>query len=172
MFLLNAVAFAVGLSASLSLPKPLSTISSELCKQNAKQTMSSLSVTPLPSRGPRGPLDKLKVFFRMKSAPHHMVSQTQTLPCLPPTGTSSSTTSVLEAPVQPVLPVPPMLCPPCPGSRPPTASSGEPLIVLCSGAPAPGPATHHLCVTGHLSLLMVTLATHDTAFLAESTDEG
>lgn len=118
MFLLNAVAFAEGLSASSSLPKPLSTISPELCKQSAKQTMSRLNVTPLPSRGPYGPQEELKLFFRMKRALHHTVSQKQTLPRLPPTETCSDTTSVLKAPcVCPARAT--MLCPPCTGSRPP-----------------------------------------------------
>lgn len=103
----------------------------------------------------------------MKRTLHHMASQTQTLPYLSPTGAPSNTMSVLKAPCA------------CPAGAtdaqdlaPPPTSSGKPLIVLCSGVPAPGPATHHLCVAGHLSLLMVTSVTDDTAFLAESTDEG
>ena len=171
MFLLNAVAFAEGLSASSSLPKPLSTISPELCKQSAKQTMSRLNATPLPSRGPCGPQDELKLFFRMKRALHHTVSQTQTLPRLPPTGTCSNTTSVLRAPcICPASAT--MLCPPCTGSRPPPRliwqAPHRPVHRhACSRTSHPSPLCHRAPVP-----LLVTLVTHDTALFAESTDEG
>ena len=80
--------------------------------------MSRLNVTPLPSRGPYGPQEELKLFFRMKRALHHTVSQKQTLPRLPPTETCSDTTSVLKAPcICPARAT--MLCPPCTGSCPP-----------------------------------------------------